>query len=772
MRRARNVQSKRSGSYGRVMAVLASLCLTISAGAVQSQEKAPTKSAQGRAARTQSGAARKPAPAKSQTEPDPGGLQESLKNPEFMAAVDRLQQRLVDEAQLPPPRSHSRILARLPESTLFYGAVPNFGPMMQQFLGIFHEELRGSPALRDFLQKNKLDANEPKFEDRMQKFCDFMQFLGDEFVITGGLKGREPSGVVIAEVKKPGLKAFLEKINLDLNGASSEYLRIVDPQQLETATDQPGQQPVVLVRPDFVVIGLTAATVREFNVQLDKGGTAFTSNPLGKRLAQAYQSGTETLFGADLQRLIDLNSPQSMAALEKFGFANVQYAVMDNKLSGKNVSSQIELVFNGPRHGVASWIASPGPLGALDFISPKATIAQVFRLKNPAQIFDDIVEMAGPRAFASLPQMEQQLNVNLKQDLLSKLGGELALELHLPQMEQGSSGMVTPRGGDFKVVLSVSDVAGLQQTLKTLLATAPVQSGERTEDGVTFYTLTPPSAPDAIAPTEFNYFFMDGYLVIASNRALAREAARAHRNGESLGRSSEVAGTQGQTARASMMMYQNTGAFLATVMSQLPPDMRQFFPKMLGEGSAKPNVVFVYGDANSLRATINNSMAGNAGVGLIIAAIAIPNLMRSRVSANEAAAAASLRTINISEVTYSTMYPEKGYAPALATMGQVAGDCSASDVSPAHACLLDHNIGNAACTVGKWCEHSGYRFSVRGVCRQSICTGYVATATPVSESTGTKSFCSTADAVVRTHTGPSLTTPLTEAECEAWQPLM
>jgi hypothetical protein len=645
--------------------------------------------------------------------------------------------------------------------------------MMQQFLGIFREELRGSPALREFLQKNKLDANEPKFEDRMQKFCDFMQFLGDEFVITGGLKGREPSGVVIAEIKKPGLKAFLEKINLDPNGASSEHLRIVDPQQLETATDQPGQQPVMLVRPDFVVIGLNAATVREFNVQLDKGGTAFTSNPLGKRLAQAYQSGTETLFGADLQRLIDLNSPQSMAALEKFGFGNVQYAVMDNKLSGKNVSSQIELVFNGPRHGVASWIASPGPLGALDFISPKATIAQVFRLKNPAQIFDDIVEMAGPQAFASLPQMEQQLNVNLKQDLLSKLGGELALELHLPQMEQGSSGMVTPsRGGDYKVVLSVSDVAGLQQTLKTLLAAAPVQSGERTEDGVTFYTLTPPSAPDAIAPTEFNYFFMDGYLVIASNRALAREAARVHHNGESLGRSSEVAGTHGQTARASMMTYQNTGVFLATVMSQLPPDMRQFFPKMLGEGSAKPNVVFVYGDANSLRATINNSMAGNAGVGLIIAAIAIPNLMRSRVSGNEAAAAAHLRTINTAEVTYLTSYPGKGYASTLAAMGSGGTDCSNSNATPAHACLLDDNIGNAACTVGKWCEHSGYRFGVRAVCRQSICSSYVVTATPVSENTGTKSFCSTADAVIRSHTGPRLTAPLTEAECAAWKPLM
>ena len=42
---------------------------------------------------------------------------------------------------------------------------------------------------------------------------------------------------------------------------------------------------------------------------------------------------------------------------------------------------------------------------------------------------------------------------------------------------------------------------------------------------------------------------------------------------------------------------------------------------------------------------------------LIIAAIAIPNLMRSKMAANEASAVASLRTINTSEVTYNNTYP-------------------------------------------------------------------------------------------------------------------
>ena len=47
---------------------------------------------------------------------------------------------------------------------------------------------------------------------------------------------------------------------------------------------------------------------------------------------------------------------------------------------------------------------------------------------------------------------------------------------------------------------------------------------------------------------------------------------------------------------------------------------------------------------------------------LIIAAIAIPNLLRSRIAANEASAVGSLRTINTAEVTYASTYPAQGFA--------------------------------------------------------------------------------------------------------------
>src|SRR5260221_2895769 len=54
---------------------------------------------------------------------------------------------------------------------------------------------------------------------------------------------------------------------------------------------------------------------------------------------------------------------------------------------------------------------------------------------------------------------------------------------------------------------------------------------------------------------------------------------------------------------------------------------------------------------------------------LIIAAIAIPNLLRARISANEGSAVSCMRTINTAQFAYNTSYPTVGYATALADLG-------------------------------------------------------------------------------------------------------
>ena len=78
---------------------------------------------------------------------------------------------------------------------------------------------------------------------------------------------------------------------------------------------------------------------------------------------------------------------------------------------------------------------------------------------------------------------------------------------------------------------------------------------------------------------------------------------------------------------------------------------------------------------------------------LIIAAIAIPSLVHARMSANEASAATSVRTINTAQVTYQSIYPTMGYANSIAALGPPASTgCPASGPVAANACLIDFGL--------------------------------------------------------------------------------
>ena len=129
---------------------------------------------------------------------------------------------------------------------------------------------------------------------------------------------------------------------------------------------------------------------------------------------------------------------------------------------------------------------------------------------------------------------------------------------------------------------------------------------------------------------------------------------------------------------------------------------------------------------------------------LIIAAIAIPNLLRARMAANESSAASSIRTINTAEVTYYSSYPATGYS-ALAALGGAASPCVPAI---ANACLIDNNLATNGGGNGK----SGYNFAAvaAAVGGGALLSQYAANGAPiVFQQTGNRAFCSTEDAVVR-----------------------
>jgi type IV pilus assembly protein PilA len=123
---------------------------------------------------------------------------------------------------------------------------------------------------------------------------------------------------------------------------------------------------------------------------------------------------------------------------------------------------------------------------------------------------------------------------------------------------------------------------------------------------------------------------------------------------------------------------------------------------------------------------------------MVIAAIAIPCLTTSKISANEASAIASIRAIDTAEISYAATYG--GYAPSLANLGG-ADPCVKSAET---ACLLDQSLAGGM--------KSGYRFiATGGTPAAGENTTYLAGAAPeVFNRTGHRLFCSSDKNVIRT----------------------
>jgi prepilin-type N-terminal cleavage/methylation domain-containing protein len=149
---------------------------------------------------------------------------------------------------------------------------------------------------------------------------------------------------------------------------------------------------------------------------------------------------------------------------------------------------------------------------------------------------------------------------------------------------------------------------------------------------------------------------------------------------------------------------------------------------------------------------------------LIIAAIAIPNLMRARMAANDSSAAASEHTIIVGEIGYYGAYPTQGYA----TLAQLGGAATPCVPGTANGCLIDNNLATNGGGNGK----SGYKFAVAVTAPAAAAPStFFTTAVPISNTSGTKSFCAADDGVIRNGAPGVITAAATYAACLALTPM-
>jgi prepilin-type N-terminal cleavage/methylation domain-containing protein len=135
---------------------------------------------------------------------------------------------------------------------------------------------------------------------------------------------------------------------------------------------------------------------------------------------------------------------------------------------------------------------------------------------------------------------------------------------------------------------------------------------------------------------------------------------------------------------------------------------------------------------------------------LIIAAIAIPNLLRAKIAANQSAAVGTLRTINSAEETFSSTYSD-GFTLTLTQLGGAAGAGATCN----NAELIDEVLSTAPFQKGGY----QYTYTPNGVlqltagvpaaCGASGDTGFSVSTGPITLNTGTAAYCIDETGVIR-----------------------
>jgi hypothetical protein len=508
----------------------------------------------------------------------------------MLNAVTALNAKL-DSDHFPALRFSSNLLTLVPAQTVVYASIPNLSQALTEVQQVFVPKINQNATLAQWWQQNKLD-------DVIADMSTMSGYLGDEMVVAASLSGDGHPGrpIVIAELTKPGFQAFAQAEIAKLGtGEHAQHLRIVtDPSAIGTIAQG---QCVLLILPHLVALSPDAVLLQ----QIAAGApTEFATTEFGQQIASSYSSGVGLLLAADLQAIAPAGHAHA---------PNIQYLMVQQTGNAGAAETRAALIFNGQRTGVASWLAAPASLGALDFISPQATLAWAAAVKQPTAIIDEIMAMqqSNPAFQQHLEQVQALLGVDIRNDLAAAIGGEVAM---------AQDGPILPLPS-WKMAVEVYDPVKLQATIQKLVNAAnsvsvngspAVQLQQTAANGRTYYTLA--SQSNASLP-QVHYVYTDGYLLAGSSQALLDTAIQNRASGYSLPRSSTFTSLipHDQYTNFSAMVYYNVGSTLGPLLEQF--NQQQFAQELAA--NLKPTLIAAYGENDRITFATSGSLFTTLG---------------------------------------------------------------------------------------------------------------------------------------------------------------
>jgi hypothetical protein len=525
--------------------------------------------------------------------------------------------------QVPGPglRYSSRLLDLTPDGTVLYAGIPNIGGILGDAQQIFNDRLQQSAVLRDWWNSQPHPEQFTQLLDTVRGFSDY---LGNEVVVTvaGNGAGNYRMPLVMAEVTRSGFREYLQQQLAQVPGAPR--LTVVDDAAALPRTGD-GQSAYALLMNNIVAVSPDPLNLQAVAALLQQPGAGnFSKTAFYQRIADAYRAGASWLICADMEQILPQSVNQVVqhtgerraaetqnAVFNNLGVYDMQHLLIERKEAGGKTENSATLTFAQQRRGMASWLAAPAPMGALDFISPDASFVAAFVVKQPRVAAEELfgaLRAVDPNFDQAQAAFESRAGVSALDDLAGPLGGEVAFAIDGPVLPLPS----------WKFAIEVYDPARLQRTIETLIARAPgtpaEMLGQLTNEqsgGRTFYALRP-----ARSPFEFHYTFVDGYFVAAANRALLVQAISQRASGQTLTRSAGFKAllTPDRYNNFSAIVYQNLAPLVGPLADQVRKsgagnaDLQKSIDAL--KSNAAPTLIYAYGETDRIQLASTGSFFG------------------------------------------------------------------------------------------------------------------------------------------------------------------
>ena len=534
------------------------------------------------------------------------------------------------QVQQPGVRNSTHLLDLMPENTVVYAALPNLANTITESHRIIQERMTQNPALREWWEKEQ-SGRAQNMDQVVETIRQFGAHLGDEIAVSVSMnaQGNPSDPLVLAELKDSnGVRELIEQhVSRLSNGQRGPDIQFVENPLSAVETGEKNERLYIWIQNNLFAASPKLAQLQQLATVIGGGGSSsFTATPFRNRIAQVYQEGAGIVVAANLEqvmaqtkaeRLKERDAAKREDALNKLGITSVKYFVLDQKDTNGKTHTQASISFNDAQRGIPSWLAAPGPMGSLEYISPDANVVAGFVVKNPVALVDDllgVLETVSPELRKTLEKQQAERGLDVRNDIAAPLGGEFAFAIDGPILPTPS----------WKLVFEVNDPEHLQQSLERAVGEVNKEAARFGKTGLVwekgeaggrpFYKLRSPE----FGLVEVNYTYVNGYMIVGPSRALVERAILSHDSGSSLLRSAKfTAGLPADgNANFSAVFYHNLGgmipAGLANSAQNLPSGPQEAIKGLVADMA--PTLAYAYAQGDSITFAANTE-GGPFGLG-------------------------------------------------------------------------------------------------------------------------------------------------------------